>query len=214
MNGDPMERSKLLQQESGPHLKRWAIALGSVLLAGGIGLHVPTFRSTAVELADGTVYFVQPPSLEAASTTVNAVASSSAVYYFTLNLPENAGEPLQSVTIVQQNGTSPLGEIDFDPDDVRAFEGTRRRRGDELSLAPTIWDEEEHTLTLTFDPPVEPGTDVTLRIEPRRNPRRPGVYLLGVTAFPAGDIAHGQFLGYGRLHFYDRGDVFRFSVGH
>lgn len=32
-----------------------------------------------------------------------------------------------------------------------------------------------------------------------------GVYLFGVTAFPAGEKSHGQFIGFGRLHFYNDG---------
>ena len=73
-------------------------------------------------------------------------------------------------------------------------------------------DEDQQSVTLTFDPPVAPGNTVTIALEPERNPRRSGVYLFGVTAYPSGEKTYGQFLGYGRLHFYDRGgDPFRWG---
>ena len=57
--------------------------------------------------------------------------------------------------------------------------------------------------TIAFDPPVSPGTTVTVALRAKRNPSG-GVYLFGVTAFPAGERSWGQFLGYGRLHFGPR----------
>jgi Protein of unknown function (DUF2808) len=56
-----------------------------------------------------------------------------------------------------------------------------------------------------FNPPVQPGRKVTIALSPQRNPAYSGVYLFGVTAFPTGEKSHGQFLGFGRLHFYDGG---------
>ncbi|MGB3495513.1 MAG: DUF2808 domain-containing protein [Elainellaceae cyanobacterium] len=183
-----------------------AVGLGVAAAVGGSGL-----PGRAAQLSGGRVYFDRPPSLLDVSTTVNAAGSASSIFYFTLDVPANAGEPLQTVVITQDTGTSPLGEIDFDTDDVEAFIGSRRQRGEELILGPVDWNEPDHQLTISFNPPVEPGTEVTLRIEPRRNPRRSGVYLFGVTAFPSGEVPQGQFLGYGRLHFYDRGDRVPFS---
>ncbi|HEY9294790.1 MAG TPA: DUF2808 domain-containing protein [Phormidium sp.] len=47
-----------------------------------------------------------------------------------------------------------------------------------------------------------------MALDPVRNPCFSGVYLFGVTAFPQGEKAHGQFLGFGRFHFYDRRNLF------
>jgi hypothetical protein len=52
-------------------------------------------------VADGTVYFNSPPRLVAATTTLKEVNRWGVTYYFTLSVPENAGEPLQSVRITQ-----------------------------------------------------------------------------------------------------------------
>ncbi|MGB3642285.1 MAG: DUF2808 domain-containing protein, partial [Rivularia sp. (in: cyanobacteria)] len=61
---------------------------------------------------------------------------------------------------------------------------------------------DDKTVSLTFNPPVEPGKTITIALKQIRNPSSEGVYLFGVTAFPVGEKSHGQFLGYGRLHFY------------
>ncbi|MDZ4877634.1 MAG: hypothetical protein CLLPBCKN_007069 [Chroococcidiopsis cubana SAG 39.79] len=56
---------------------------------------------------------------------------------------------------------------------------------------------------IAFDPPVSPGTTVTVALRAESNPDG-GIYLFGVTAFPAREKSSGQFLGYGRLHFGSR----------
>ncbi|MFB2917684.1 MULTISPECIES: DUF2808 domain-containing protein [Aerosakkonema] len=159
--------------------------------------------ASAIRLADGTVYFAQPPSLVSASTTFNDVYVWGAKYYFTLSVPENAGEPLQRVTITQQEG---IDDIEFDLEDSRAFEGTRAEKGKSVALRSVMRDDNKRMLSIAFDPPVPPGKTVTIALNPIRNPKYAGVYLFGVTAFPAGEKTHGQFLGFGRLHFYDNRD--------
>lgn len=174
---------------------RIATLLGTTLtlFAGAIAPQI----AQAVQLRDGTVYFVQPPDLVAATTTFKGVSAWGATYYFTINVPANAGEPLQRVTIAQRDGSD---NIRFKLDDSRAFEGTRDRRGEKLTLGEVIRDRE--TVTVNFNPPVTPGKTITIGLRPVRNPLFSGVYLFGVTAFPPGEKAHGQFLGFGRFHFY------------
>ncbi|MHC5831341.1 MAG: DUF2808 domain-containing protein, partial [Nostoc sp.] len=71
-----------------------AISIGGVAVTG----------TQAVQLRDGTVYFVEPPKLVKAITTYKDVNILGGTYYFTINLPENAGESLQKVTIAQKEG--------------------------------------------------------------------------------------------------------------
>lgn len=162
--------------------------------------------ASAVRLADGTVYFVQPPSLLSATTTFNHVYVWGATYYFTLNLPENAGEPLQQVSITQQEG---VDDIEFKLKESSAFEGTRPHKGEKITIKAIRKEDERRTIIINFDPPVSPGKNITIALNPVRNPRFDGVYLFGVTAFPSGEKSHGQFLGFGRLHFYDNRQLFR-----
>jgi hypothetical protein len=162
----------------------------------------------AVQLSDGRVYFVQPPQLLAAVTTERQASATHAVYYFTVRVPESAGEPLQRITVVQRDGDTTNHRVLFTPDQIRAFVGTRRDRGAAINLSNVNYDRDNQTVTLDFAPPVQPGTVITIGLEPERNPRIGGVYLFGVTAFPAGRVPYGQFLGYGRIDINDRGDNF------
>ena len=89
-----------------------------------------------MELSDGTVYFVSPPRLDFDSvySTRRSTASLGATYYFTLTIPDDAGEPLSRVSITQREGSTVRQRVEFRPDESFAFEGTRSDRGDELSL--------------------------------------------------------------------------------
>lgn len=171
----------------------------ATLLGTAIALTTSMGVSQAIQLADGTVYFVQPPRLAEATTTFNGVNMWGATYYFTLTLPKTAGEPLQKVTINQREGGY---NIRYDLEDTRAFVGTRRDKGAKLTLGEVTRNRETQTVSVTFDPPVPPGKIVTIGLRPVRNPMFSGIYLFGVTAFPIGEKSHGQFLGFGRLHFY------------
>lgn len=160
----------------------------------------------AVQLRDGKVYFKQPPRLLRAVTTFKNVNVWGATYYFTIELPENAGEPLQEVKINQREG---FDRIRFDLDDSSAFIGKPSDKGKTLPLNITS-DRKLKTVSLEFNPPVSPGQTLTIALKPIRNPGWEGIYLFGVTAFPPGDNPHGQFLGFGRFHFYGDGFGLRF----
>ncbi|HEY9623045.1 MAG TPA: DUF2808 domain-containing protein [Crinalium sp.] len=177
----------------------FATTLAVVLGVGGTGFHQ---IAQAVQLSDGKVYFVQPPRLLAASTTRTQTSQSGSTYYFTLSVPETAGEPLQRIAIAQQNGGNSFRNVEYELDNTRAFVGTRGDRGAAIPVRETTYDSETETVSVVFDQPVPPGTTVTIGLRPDRNPDLDGLYLFGVTAFPAGESAYGQFLGYGRLEFY------------
>jgi hypothetical protein len=157
------------------------------------GLSQPT---QAVQLADGTISFVQPPRLLKATAPYKSIRFLGASYYFTLNVPEGAGEPLQRVTIAQREAPD---TIRFSLDKTQAFADEDRDK--EFTLGEVTEDKEAQTISVTFNPPIPPGETVTIRLR-ARNPDVPGVYLFGVTAFPQGEKVRSQFLGYGRLHFY------------
>lgn len=175
--------------------------LGIGAVGGGSLLSSPQ-PAIAVELSDGLTYFERPPSLVSATTNRDTVAAAGGTYYFTLDVPSNAGEPLRTVAIAQEDGRSSSRRIEFEAEESYAFEGTRSDRGEAIALGAATYDEDQRLLTVEFDPPVPPGTTITLAVRPERNPRLDGIYLLGVTAYPDGEPAYGQFLGYGRLHFY------------
>ncbi|MEH2290391.1 DUF2808 domain-containing protein [Nostoc sp.] len=174
--------------------------LFGITLSLAIGIAEVSLPVTqAVQLRDGLVYFVQPPRLVNATTTYKEVNVWGATYYFTINLPENAGESLQKVTIAQKEGSE---NIRYNLDDTYAFVGTRDRKETRLQLGSVINESKIRTVTVSFDPPVTPGQTITIALRPMSNPSFSGVYLFGVTAFPVGEKSHGQFLGFGRFQFY------------
>ncbi|BAZ32057.1 hypothetical protein NIES4074_45590 [Cylindrospermum sp. NIES-4074] len=185
----------------------FSTALAVFTIIGGSTLK----QSQAIQLQDGTIYFAHPPRLLKTTTTYNDVSVWGATYYFTVSLPEDAGEPLQKITINQREG---VDYIRFDLENSFAFEGTGSDKKQRLELKDATSDQKTQTVSLTFDPPVSPGQIITIALKPWQNPRYEGVYLFGLTAFPAGEKSHGQFLGFGRLHFYSHSvNYFPFPYG-
>jgi hypothetical protein len=182
---------------------RIAGLLGTTL-AVALSIGATAQVTQAVKLQDGRIYFVQPPDLVAATTTFNSVKEWGATYYFTIAIPEKAGEPLQRVTIKQQEGAD---NIRYRLKKSRAFEGTRHDRGTPIKLGEVTSDRDNQTIVVNFEQPIPPGKTITIGLKPAENPFNSGVYLFGVTAFPAGEKSHGQFIGFGRLHFYSDGGI-------
>jgi hypothetical protein len=175
------------------------MGLASALAVGILSL--PAAVAQAVQLGDGSTAFVQPPRLVQAVTTNSDAYSWGGTYYFTLEIPEQAGESLKTVTIVQKEGFD--RDLDYDLRRSDAFEGkSYRRKGARVTLGEVTFDRKTQTLTVNFDPPVPPGKTVTVGLQPYSNPQYSGVYLFGVTAFPPGEKPRSQFLGFGRLTFY------------
>ncbi|BAU10965.1 hypothetical protein LEP3755_14580 [Leptolyngbya sp. NIES-3755] len=171
-----------------------SITLGSIFSNTTIPVQAVQIR--------GTTYFVSPPRLVDSSSTQNYVYAWSATYYFTLDVPENSGEPLQRVTIAQDGG---VDRVRFNLRETEAFDGDRRSNT-KLGLGEVTQDEKTRAITVNFNPPVSPGKRVTIALSPYQNPSTGGVYLFGITAFPQGEPAYGQFLGFGRISIYESGN--------
>ena len=89
---------------------RWGLAflLGCSFSLSGYPRLIPSVN--AITSPNGVVSFEKPPRLIDASTTFNDVQIRGATYYFDLELPEDAGEPLQTIVIGQRSGQE---EIEF-----------------------------------------------------------------------------------------------------
>lgn len=159
--------------------------------------------ATAGQFSDGRTFFARPPSLIRA-TTSNLATSFSSTYEFTLTIPIDAGAPLQAVTITQESSATNI--VRFDVGKSVAFAGDRYGVGTRLPLANMggMESKNDKQTTIVFDPPVQPGTTVTIALKAQQNPSMGGTYLFGVTAYPAGDNPIGLFLGQGRLTFYNQ----------
>lgn len=173
--------------------KCWA---GGLLLA--VALQLEPVR--AIQGADGTIYFAQPPQLVGAKTFEKGAGSLIATYYLTVTVPEQAGVALQQLTLTQSDGTSP---IQFVAEQTQAYQTQNRQQ--RVGIKLTDQDLATRTTALTFEPAIAPGQTVTVMLRPTMNPAIAGTYQFGVTAFPEGEQAKGQFLGVARLQFYNRG---------
>ena len=145
------------------------------------------------------VFFKKAPRLIDAYTTSSDVRVRGATYYFDIQLPEDAAEPLQQIIISQRQGQE---KVKFKLDKTVAYVGTHSKKKEQLNIASITQDETNQEIKIVFDSPIPPGTTFTVGIKPKRNPAYDGVYLFGVTAFPAGEKSKGLYLGVGRLHFY------------
>ena len=180
----------------------------SVIALLSTGLILTTFNIPvvqAVQFPNGRTAFNKSPLLRNVMTTFSGVRVWGAIYYFTVELPADAGEPLQKVVIAQRQGQD---DITFRLDKTVAYNGTHRRKQEKLTLQNVSQDEETEAITIIFANPIPPGTTFTIGLKPRRNPDWGGVYLFGVTAFPSGDKPDGLYLGAGRLHFFQGDDGF------
>ncbi|PZD72572.1 hypothetical protein C1752_03407 [Acaryochloris thomasi RCC1774] len=159
-----------------------------------------SISAQAVQLANGTVHFVQVPRLLGATVDFKSVRIPRPRYDFQLSLPDSAQESLRQVTFAQREG---FDSISFNLKDTIAFIGKNRKQ---LLPLKNVEADRQGKVTVTFEQPIPPGTEFTIRLRAKRNPDTGGTYLFGVTAFPDGEKAHGQFLGFGRLQFYEGGD--------
>ncbi|NET57568.1 MAG: DUF2808 domain-containing protein [Symploca sp. SIO2E6] len=170
-----------------------------------LGILLPTTLSSlptnAVELGEGKTFFDRSPRLTQVATS-NPSANLPATYQFTISLPEDAGEPLQAITITQYENVE---HIKFDLSQSSAFIGDSFAGGPAISLANVGGNQSNDTneITVMFDEPVLPGNQVTVSLKAKRNPRVSGAYLFGVTAFSVGDNSPGLYLGSRDLHLGD-----------
>jgi hypothetical protein len=157
----------------------------------------------AVTLSDGEVSFVSPARLLEAYSLRKQVVAHNATWYFTLDLPATADEPLSRVLIRPQDLAMYM--FPYNLEETQAFEGTRQNRGADLPLGEVSQDEDSEAVTITFDPPLQPGQVFTIALRPRFNPRRPWAYVFDVLTYPAGDSVRESRAGVAQLQFYEPG---------
>ncbi|MGK7945071.1 MAG: DUF2808 domain-containing protein [Microcystaceae cyanobacterium] len=179
-----------------------SILLLSLLLNSAILLPSKPILAQST-LNSGISYFRKSPRLTNVMTTFNAVRVWSATYYFTIEIPENAGNTLSTVTIQQREG---FEEIEFHLERTVAFLGGHRNKKDSINIGSITQDPDSKAITINLASPIPPDTVFTIGLRPKRNPDIAGVYLFGVTVYPTGNNPSELYLGAGRLHFYRGGD--------
>jgi len=166
-----------------------AAALTANLALSASLLSLPAFAAQAT-----TGQFEHAPRLVSATTTQRASFVSQGTYDFTLTVPENAGAPLQAVTISQAANPH---TIEFAVNHSRAIAS-----GTTVPLS-SIGGGNSNDVTIVFEHPVQPGSTVTISLPANRAPGIEGIYRFGVTAYPVGDETNGLFLGYGRVDLFN-----------
>lgn len=177
--------------------------LTSLLILIGFGVFPLTLMGTQPILIAQHNYFLKSPRLISAMTTYNVVRVWNATYYFTIQIPEGAGNTLAAVSFHQRRGTE---KIRFNLDKTVAFEGTHRGQRSYLKIKSVKENPDTQEITVIFDSPIPSNTLFTVGLKPIRNPDYAGVYLFGVTVYPSGENPKSLYLGPGRLQFYHGGD--------
>ncbi len=195
--------SSLIAINQGWHCVRPSVvAIATAIVGANVLMIEPV---PALERPSGQRVFERAPRLICSAANFRT-RDTLAYYYFTIEIPEDAGESLTAVTIQQKTN---LEEITFYPNKSRAFFGKRFKKDLSISLASAelLLDRESshnNGVKVILEKPVEAGNTVTISLR-ARNPLYGGIYLFGVTAFPEGANSQGMYLGSGRIQFDIRG---------
>lgn len=169
----------------------------AVLTTTGLVVSSSLTAASATQVAPNQFVFDRAPRLVKVSATQPIAFANDGTYQFTLKVPEDAGAPLQAVTISQADNP---GKIQF------ALNRSQVVADGATVPISAIGGENSNETTIAFATPIQPGATVTLSLPVKRNPETDGTYLFGVTAYPVGDSTAGLFLGYGRVSLFDQGD--------
>ncbi len=177
------------------------LRIGLGILTGAALL---TFPAVAVEFPDGRVAFDIPPYLNQTYTPYTTTFFPQPTYFFGLSLATTAGEPLERVVIRPLDNQE---DIYFVPNLTQAWLGKPHRNTPRAQIASVEVNPETFDIEIQFNPPLPPGSFLTIGVSPYRNPALDGVYQFSVVAYPRGGAqALGQEIGTGRLQFYRTGD--------
>jgi hypothetical protein len=141
----------------------------------------------------GETFFEHVPVLTRAMTNNVSATYNYARYSFEVAVPQDSGEPLGGLTII-----IPAAIEHPSADKIRVTDST----GQPVAFQENLLGQ---TVQLTFGQPVSPGQKITVQFYPMPNPHGGGIYLFDISALPAGNNPHPQFLSYGRLTFYQGG---------
>lgn len=150
--------------------------------------------------ANSTFFTGDPPSLVGVETPDSLAGWPRPHYFFTFNVPASSPESVGKITITPEASGFP---ISCDLSKTQAFEGSKKKKGQTLTLQSVTQDPNTQMITISLVPPVPPGTTFTIDLQAYNNPPE-GTYLFRVQGFPAGDNPTGLDLGVGRLSFYRR----------
>ncbi len=183
-------------------MKQMGILLWTLLGLSGS----PAF---AIQTADGSTYFQQVPRLLRAAVSPRQTHTRGATLQITVQVPQEAGESLQTLVIDQSQN---LETLRINPERIAAVLGDRWQS--EAPTVPIQTELRDSEIRVQFLPALAPGATVTLGLRPIATPTTSGAYLYGVTALASGSQPYPYFLGYGRVVFADGGNGGRQRLWH
>lgn len=148
----------------------------------------------------GSTFFTRPPWKVDLVSYYTTIWQPWAQYYFTVEVPADAGAALGGLTIQQTRGVD--RNFNFSVDRSRAFLGRPRREGSPVPVE-VAFDQVARQFTIRFPEPIPPGGTVTVVLKPWNNPAYSDTYMFQVTAYPAGENPSPAPLGFGTLRIYD-----------
>lgn len=127
---------------------------------------------------------------------LSRVAIANQKAYFTVTIPENAGEELAKLSFsdLAQEGT----RLPFNLENTQAFLGTRAS-GQSIELSDA-WVDETGVVWVEFAPTLAPGTTFTVVLEVEKNAPS-GEHEYGIAAYPEPENSVPAFVGDGTLTF-------------
>ena len=158
----------------------WISKIGSLLGVVALTSAVSIAPGNAVELKGERTAFNGYPLITSTSQTSVGLKER---YQFTIDLPENAGESLRTVTFRPVIGSS---DVDFMPESVRA------KVGDETVAVTATAVERDGTqlMEVTFDESVAPGSMITIQVKGDGSHAGPGMVALFASADGPNPIAY------------------------
>jgi len=177
-------------------------ALLALLVGAGAGVTVHLSGQSSAQAVElqGQTWFAKPPWKVELRNYYWYVMQSGGEYYFTVNLPEQAGVGLGGLVIRQIRGVDT--SFGFDAARTRAFVGLPRREGAAVPVEATF-DADARRFQIRFPEPPQPGQTVTVALRPWHNPSQADSYMFGVQALPAGVNPVPASLGFATLPIYE-----------
>ena len=161
-----------------------------------ISLPQPSKPSPITLAANPTsrVRFVQSPRLLSSTTTEKTTNQLGARYFFTIEVPENAGASLEQLDFKLNLGVQfPR----FSTTATKVFAG-KSKKGKKIPVKMVVTDPPSRTVSVTMAQPIKPGETATVMLKMVKNPSV-GTYQYEIKGHPVDSQGAGQYIGLGRI---------------
>lgn len=186
-------------------LQKTKFGIGILLLSTLVPLTWIKIPASAFEPDSESFSMPKAPHLVEAKIS-HREPNVSSTYKFTISIPEH-GTPIRAVEIVQRAN---FERIDFDLSRTRALARSKKSESETEVIILRAADNQErdsNSIKVVFVDPVKSGTDLTIEIVAKHNPRFGGIYVFDAIAFVSNQGKEFSLnLGSTRVDFERAGD--------